>query len=430
MKRVITLIVISLYWVTSFSQLNLNYAPLPVTGTFSNSDIHFISDISYDSLEISNQTLDLFLPDTLANHSLVIYVHGGGFTHGNKNAAYATQVGINTIEYFLNQGVAFASIGYRFLPNDGTDDLEGVIKPMSDVKRALQFVRYFSEELHIEPGKVVMFGSSAGGGTILWLHTHDNMGDINNINPILRENTRPCAAYISNTQASNDLYRWETDVYDNYDGLGNVFNLDSILNYYSFSSYSNLYGGVDSTYEILYNQTLIDYRADVDMLGYLSSDDGPLYIVSSSPAIIPAEDVLHHPLHSVTINEFALNANLSEVYAEVPSYGINTTAGLTPQAFLINNLNDCYFSLVTPEIDQAIELSYTVYPNPVFNGILKIDDVINDIDITVRLLDLNGQIMDSKFNGNELWIGSIQTGIYFLKISSANRSLTKKIIVK
>ena len=49
-------------------------------------------------------------------------------------------------------GVAYASLNYRLLAEV---DKEGVIKPLTDCKRALQFIRYHAAELNIDPVRLV-----------------------------------------------------------------------------------------------------------------------------------------------------------------------------------------------------------------------------------------------------------------------------------
>jgi hypothetical protein len=79
------------------------------------------------------------------------------------------------------------------------------------------------------------------------------------------------------------------------------------------------------------------------------------------------------------------------------------------------------------EAEQKNNLS--IYPNPTSDYLLvKSDLKIEDIQIS----DMNGRIINNlKFQDNKMNLASLQTGIYFAKISDINGKLkTVKIIKK
>jgi len=117
----------------------------------------------------------------------------------------------------------------------------------------------------------------------------------NSADPVLRESTRVTAVVAKASQSTYDLYQWETEIYDNFDGQGTNFTLDSIAEIMTSERLENFYGEqLDSLYQIVHDPALIQYRQDVDMLSQLSADDPPLYINSPSGAMHPSDDVLHH----------------------------------------------------------------------------------------------------------------------------------------
>ena len=72
-----------------------------------------------------------------------------------------------------------------------------------------------------------------------------------------------------------------------------------------------------------------------------------------------------------------------------------------------------------------------VYPNPVIDGAINIEtDIVLD---NIELININGQLMQVVnkpiLNNNHIKLENISKGFYFLKISSQNQSITKKIIV-
>jgi len=116
----------------------------------------FAKNIAYDNEERTQ--FDIWLPSSSTPTSLVIYVHGGGFSSGDKDFVYAVQSGgvwdfPSDIRFLLQNNIAFATIRYTLLKPTG--ETEGIKKPMSDVKRALQFIRYRASELNIDKNKII-----------------------------------------------------------------------------------------------------------------------------------------------------------------------------------------------------------------------------------------------------------------------------------
>ncbi|MEM7299208.1 MAG: alpha/beta hydrolase [Bacteroidota bacterium] len=299
MSKLTTILLLSAWMILPLSvssQPNPEFEPLADSFEVDNSNAVQAINIHYDDTEVQKQLFHLFLPNTEGNFPLVIFIHGGGFTGGNPGSVFTDASRRANAKYFLDNGFAYASIGYRLIAED-TPDNEGVIKSLSDSKRALQFIRYYSDELHIDPDKIAVMGTSAGAGTALWLATRSDMADPTSADPILRESTRVAAVVASGSQSTYDIYKWETEVYDNFDGQGTNFTLDSIAEIMTEMRVANFYGGIDSVYQIVHDPVLVQYREDVDMLFHISSADPPIYVSSQSGAVHPSDDVLHHSLH-------------------------------------------------------------------------------------------------------------------------------------
>ena len=94
-------------------------------------DAYYYSDISY--AEDSANKFDLFTVKSESPTPVVIFIHGGGFTAGDKSEAYEA-AGPFVIKDLLANGISFATINYRLLEQN---DQEGIIKPLIDCKRAL-----------------------------------------------------------------------------------------------------------------------------------------------------------------------------------------------------------------------------------------------------------------------------------------------------
>ncbi len=131
---------------------------------------------------------------------LVILIHGGGWTSGDK-----TGYGTNAIQPYLKNGISVAAINYRLIQNAMEQKVEPPVKaPLHDAARAVQFLRSKAKEWNLDPKRFGAHGSSAGACTILWLACHDDLADPKSNDPVLRESTRLQAVAVNGAQTSLD----------------------------------------------------------------------------------------------------------------------------------------------------------------------------------------------------------------------------------
>jgi len=194
-----------LFTFSGIAQINPQFNPVPASYNVNSPNPVYAWDINYDNIDLNKQVFHLFLPDTTGNFPLVVFIHGGGYIGGTPDIV-TTPVRRQDIKYFLENGIAFASVGYRLINNTGPDT-EGVIKCLNDAKRALQFIRYNASDLYIDPTKIALQGRSAGASSSYWLGTLPDMADPNATDPILQESTRVCAVDLYGSQATLDMYK-------------------------------------------------------------------------------------------------------------------------------------------------------------------------------------------------------------------------------
>lgn len=270
------------------------------------------------------QRLDLILPKNATNMPLMIHIHGGGFTGGDKAIMNTPQL-TNT----LSQGIAYASLNYRLLQDV---DAEGVIKPMTDCKRALQFLRYHAAMLNIDPTRVALKGGSAGAGTSLWIGMHDDMAS--DRDPIDKMTTRVRGVGANATQATYDIGKWETVVFAEY----GIKVMDMVAQLGSEQRLASFYG-MPSIAEFD-SAPILAYRADVDMLGLMSADDPPIYVHNQMPTTAAPKDqneLFHHGKHAQAVKAAGTAAGVS-VTAVIEAYGVNEANGQDEWTFLIDKL--------------------------------------------------------------------------------------------
>ncbi|MBN2542250.1 alpha/beta hydrolase [bacterium] len=297
--------------------------------TLYSTSAQFARDVPYGEYE--DNVFDIFLVESSEPTPLVVYIHGGGFTTGDKGVIYVS--GQTEIREFLYNGVSFATINYRLLDSV---DTEGVIKPMTDSKRCLQFLRYHHEQLNIDPSRLALYGASAGAGTCLWLAFSDDMAEPLSSDLILRESTRVPVVGAKGTQSTYDLLKWETVVFAS---LG--LTLEDMANLPESSEQGFLsFYGIDSLEE-LSNPGMVAYRESVDMLELMTPDDPGFWVMNTIENTgIPTSqsELFHHTLHAVALLEQANDIGL-ECVAYVPPLEIADPSGVDIVEFLLDRLN-------------------------------------------------------------------------------------------
>ena len=115
------------------------------------------SNVAYASPKLANgQTkqllMDIQVPQTPGPKPLVVYVPGGGFVQSGKEGNLPLR------SYAANAGYVVASIQYRVQPDGAT-----YTDSIADVKSAIRYLRAHASTYQIDPGKVGVWGDSAGG---------------------------------------------------------------------------------------------------------------------------------------------------------------------------------------------------------------------------------------------------------------------------
>ncbi len=127
------------------------------------------------------QAVDLYLPPHRAGNGppppIAVFVHGGGWAHGNLTMVAQKP------EYFARAGWAFASVGYRLVPNATVE------QEAADVGMALQRLRTEAAARGYDGNRILLFGHSAGAHLVSLVGTDpqyagDAFGAIRGIIPI------------------------------------------------------------------------------------------------------------------------------------------------------------------------------------------------------------------------------------------------------
>lgn len=149
------------------------------------------ADVSYGPHQ--RNVLDLYLVESKEPAPLVLYIHGGGFSGGDKRS-----VGVATVRAYHQAGWSVAAINYRLTSTAPAP------AAYLDCGRALQFLRLNAKKWNLDPKRVASTGGSAGAGTTMWLAFHDDLAKPDSSDPVERESTRLTCIAVSNGQPSYD----------------------------------------------------------------------------------------------------------------------------------------------------------------------------------------------------------------------------------
>jgi acetyl esterase/lipase len=237
------------------------------------------SDVSYGPHAL--QVLDFWKAEGGGPRPLLVYIHGGGWTGGDKKQDVAR------FRPFLEKGISYAAINYRLT---GEDPLPA---PVHDAARAIQFIRSKASEWNINPARIALTGGSAGACTSMWILLHDDLADPDSEDPVARESTRVTAAAVAGGQTSID-----PKVIEGWLGP-NVLKHRMI----------NMAVGEKTIEGALRNYE--KHRAlyvEFSPYNHLDGDDPPLLMSYGNNMKLPSESAghgIHHPVYGVKMKEKA-----------------------------------------------------------------------------------------------------------------------------
>jgi acetyl esterase/lipase len=134
------------------------------------------SDVTYGSAvtqQGATQTLklDVYRPanDTNTHRPAIVWVHGGGFSSGNKTSGEL----IDEANVFAKKGYVNVSIDYRLTPGGCSASgatpacIQGIVDAMHDAQAAVRFLRANASTYGVDTNRIAIGGTSAGAITAL-----------------------------------------------------------------------------------------------------------------------------------------------------------------------------------------------------------------------------------------------------------------------
>lgn len=100
------------------------------------------------------QKYDVYLPASASNAPIIVMVHGGAWTSGDKQAENVAEAKAG---YFVAKGYIFVSLNYRLLPQSDP------LIQAADVARGIANIQTNALKWGGDKNKIVLMGSGAGG---------------------------------------------------------------------------------------------------------------------------------------------------------------------------------------------------------------------------------------------------------------------------
>lgn len=111
--------------------------------------------------------MDLRVPDDGALHPTILYLHSGAWITGDRTGGPAIR--------HATRGYAVASIDYRLAPQYTWP------AQIEDCKAAVRWLRANAARFHLDPNRIVVFGTSAGGHLAAMLGTTNGRRELEGI---------------------------------------------------------------------------------------------------------------------------------------------------------------------------------------------------------------------------------------------------------
>lgn len=134
-------------------------------------DISYEDDIVYKKIDGHDLKLIIFYPRPKPDRPspVVLFIHGGGWMQGSRFGLVSPGT-LPILRQLLERGVIVVSTEYRHVPANGITAYECTV----DCKDALRYLVRNASRYSIDPDRIALFGSSAGGHLALSIGLSDD----------------------------------------------------------------------------------------------------------------------------------------------------------------------------------------------------------------------------------------------------------------
>ena len=149
-------------------------------GPVSAGEVEILPDLVYGHKDGLAMTLDVLKPKSGANGAAIVYMVSGGWVSRWSPPKEAAE----RFQFLLDNGFTMVIVRHGSSPRYHVPDA------VSDVRRAVRFVRFHAKEWGVDPNRLGVHGGSAGGHLSLVLGLASDAGDPAADEPFMRESNR------------------------------------------------------------------------------------------------------------------------------------------------------------------------------------------------------------------------------------------------
>jgi acetyl esterase/lipase len=154
-----------------------------VAQTSTQAHVEIVPDVVYGHKDGMALTFDVLKPKTNANGAAVIFMVSGGWISNYS----PPQQSLPRFQELLSKGFTVMTVRHGSSPKYLIPEI------VSDVRRAVRFIRFNAKQWGVDPNRLGVFGGSAGGHLSLVLGTASDNGDPNGKEEFLKESDRVAA---------------------------------------------------------------------------------------------------------------------------------------------------------------------------------------------------------------------------------------------
>lgn len=155
-------------------------AACAVTQIATTADVEIVPDVVYGHKDGLALTFDVIKPKANANGAAVIFMVSGGWV----SSYFPPDQMAGRFSELLDKGFTLIAVRHGSSPKYLIPEI------VSDVRRAVRFIRFNAKRWNIDPNRLGVFGGSAGGHLSLVLGTASDNGDSNAKEEFMKESDR------------------------------------------------------------------------------------------------------------------------------------------------------------------------------------------------------------------------------------------------
>ena len=212
------------------------------------------------------------------------------------------------------------------------------------------------------------------------------------------------------------------------------------------------YTGTDNEYFAHFKTDGFDYSARLDVVAPTSTGDFSVGISTDQGTadLVWATDLTYGTTYRVIV-KYDQDTNQTQLWIDASVEGDTSILGLDQpdpgdsvsqfalrqsgssesETIRVDNLSiGTTFGAVTLGTNDFETNNFKIYPNPTNTGYVNISSLNSEV-LNAKVFDVLGkEVLDSRVENNQLNVSNLNAGMYILKLSQNNATVTKKLIIQ